>query len=66
MLKLQLHNLVRDGLGLCVHADGTVKVCATANQDNPLMPGMDVEEHRYLGIDVWEHAYYLELPKQTP
>lgn len=44
---------------LCVHADGSVKVCATANQDNPLMPDIGCGGTPILGVDVWEHAYYL-------
>ncbi len=38
---------------------GRLQVCATPNQDNPLMPGMPVKGTPILGIDVWEHAYYL-------
>lgn len=45
---------------LIVTSDGKLKVTSTPNQDNPLM---DLAEHRgtpILGIDVWEHAYYLK------
>lgn len=46
---------------LCVHKGGKVEVCSTPNQDNPLM---DVDTNGckgfpILGLDVWEHAYYL-------
>ena len=51
---------------LCVHVDGTVKVCATANQDNPLMPGIGSGGTPILGIDVWEHAYYLNYQNRRP
>ena len=51
---------------LCVHADGSVKVCATANQDNPLMPGIGCGGSPILGIDVWEHAYYLNYQNRRP
>ena len=51
---------------LCVHADGSVKVCATANQDNPLMPGIGCGGLLILGLDVWEHAYYLNYQNRRP
>ena len=51
---------------LCVHSDGTVKVCATANQDNPLMPGIGCAGTPILGIDIWEHAYYLNYQNRRP
>ena len=51
---------------LCVHVDGTVKVCATANQDNPLMPGIGCGGTPIFGIDVWEHAYYLNYQNRRP
>lgn len=51
---------------LCVHKDGGLKVCATANQDNPLMPGIGCGGTPILGIDVWEHAYYLNYQNRRP
>ena len=51
---------------LCVNADGSVKVCASANQDNPLMPGIGCGGTPILGIDVWEHAYYLNYQNRRP
>jgi len=45
---------------LCVHKGGKVEVCSTPNQDNPLMPGITCGGTPILGLDVWEHAYYLD------
>ena len=39
---------------------GKLKIGSTANQDNPLMPGMSIFGSPILGMDVWEHAYYLK------
>ena len=51
---------------LCVKADGKVEVCSSANQDNPLMPGIGCEGTPVLGLDVWEHAYYLNYQNKRP
>jgi Fe-Mn family superoxide dismutase len=51
---------------LCVQADGNVEICASANQDNPLMPGIGCGGTPILGIDVWEHAYYLNYENRRP
>ena len=51
---------------LCVHKGGKVAVCGTPNQDNPLMPGVGCEGTPILGMDVWEHAYYLHYQNRRP
>ena len=51
---------------LCVHKGGKVEVCSTPNQDNPLMPGVGCEGFPILGLDVWEHAYYLNYQNRRP
>ena len=51
---------------LCVHPGGKVEVCSTPNQDNPLMPGVTCGGTPILGLDVWEHAYYLNYQNRRP
>lgn len=51
---------------LCKMQDGSVKVCSTPNQDNPLMPVSECQGIPVLGIDVWEHAYYLKYQNKRP
>jgi superoxide dismutase, Fe-Mn family len=51
---------------LVANADGTVAVTSTPNQDNPLMDIADVKGTPLLGLDVWEHAYYLKFQNKRP
>lgn len=51
---------------LCVHKGGKVEICSTPNQDNPLMPGTGCGGTPILGLDVWEHAYYLNYQNRRP
>jgi len=70
-LKSQLNaaGATRFGSGwawLSVSADGKLQVSSTPNQDNPLMDVAEVKGTPILGIDVWEHAYYLKYQNKRP
>jgi len=54
------------GWAWLIVADGKLKVTSTPNQDNPLMPVADDHGTPILGLDVWEHAYYLNYQNRRP
>lgn len=51
---------------LCVHKGGKLELSSTPNQDNPLMPNSGCGGTPILGLDVWEHAYYLKYQNKRP
>lgn len=51
---------------LCLKDGGELDVCGTPNQDNPIMPGVGCGGTPIFGLDVWEHAYYLNYQNRRP
>lgn len=51
---------------LCVKKDNSLSICSSPNQDNPLMDVHDCQGQPILGLDVWEHAYYLKYQNRRP
>jgi Fe-Mn family superoxide dismutase len=67
--KMNAAGATRFGSGwawLCVDANKKLCICSTANQDNPLMDIAECKGTPILGIDVWEHAYYLHYQNRRP
>jgi len=60
--KFQTAGMTRFGSGWAwlIVKDGKLEICSTPNQDNPLMDIAEVKGSPILGVDVWEHAYYLK------
>lgn len=54
------------GWAWLVVKDGKLEICSTPNQDNPLMDVADCSGEPILGLDVWEHAYYLKYQNRRP
>ncbi|RQP09190.1 MAG: superoxide dismutase [Parapedobacter sp.] len=68
-MKLQEAGATRFGSGwawLVVDDSGKLQVTSTPNQDNPLFDIAEVKGTPILGIDVWEHAYYLKYQNKRP
>ncbi|MFL5774196.1 MAG: superoxide dismutase, partial [Flavisolibacter sp.] len=66
--KFNNAGLTRFGSGWAwlISKDGKLEISSTPNQDNPLMDVAEVKGKPVLGIDVWEHAYYLKYQNRRP
>ena len=66
--KLNAAGTTRFGSGWAwlIVKDGKLEVTSTPNQDNPLMDVAEVKGTPVLGVDVWEHAYYLKYQNRRP
>ena len=59
-------NRFGSGWAWLILSDGKLVVCSTPNQDNPIMDIAEVKGTPILGLDVWEHAYYLRYQNKRP
>jgi Fe-Mn family superoxide dismutase len=71
MFVSQFENAAKSRFGsgwawLVVQAEGKLVVSSTPNQDNPLMDLAEVKGTPILGLDIWEHAYYLHYQNRRP
>lgn len=66
--KLNTAGVTRFGSGWAwlIVRDGKLEITSTPNQDNPLMDVAEVKGTPVLGVDVWEHAYYLKYQNRRP
>src|SRR5580698_2236153 len=66
--KFNAAGLGRFGSGWAwlIRKDGKLEISSTPNQDNPLMDVAEVKGMPILGVDVWEHAYYLKYQNRRP
>lgn len=66
--KMNATGIARFGSGWAwlIVKDGKLEICSTPNQDNPLMDTAEVQGTPIIGIDVWEHAYYLKYNNRRP
>ncbi len=69
--KTKFNDVAANGFGsgwawLSVKADNSLCVCSSPNQDNPLMDVHDCQGTPIMGLDVWEHAYYLKYQNRRP
>lgn len=66
--KFNAAGLGRFGSGWAwlIRKDGKLEISSTPNQDNPLMDVAEVKGTPILGVDVWEHAYYLKYQNRRP